>query len=416
MAKNSFKVAQSLAFAAQGTPPTSPVQGDVYSDGTDVHLYHSAAFRPLVTTTATQTLTGKTLTSPTINTPTIAGGTHTAITSLGVRDTSAAFDVILAATSTTPLTGSRTLTIDLDNSSRGLTLKKSFAVDGGNVTLTGQAAGSSVTLPSVGTLATLAGTETLTGKTLTGNIAVNLVSGAATVTLPTTTSTLATLALSETLTNKTLTDPVISRIYGGTAASSTLTLQSTSGAGTTDSILMKVGNNGAVTAATVSTTGAWTLGVASVANTLNGTWDASASTAGVKVQVNRSSPASGDVQNVFSSSVTLSATAGTNTTSVSFGTAMLLRLGNYAILSMRIRPVTSLLGTFSFTITNPFSGVGNFGATGEVSGSFTSTDGSADKHIIASATNGGTTIAMQGYHTGTLSTDDFWGSLVMRVQ
>lgn len=51
--------------------------------------------------------------------------------------------------------------------------------------------------------------QTLTSKTLTGNIAVNLVSGAATVTLPTTTSSLATIALAETLTNKTLTSPIL---------------------------------------------------------------------------------------------------------------------------------------------------------------------------------------------------------------
>ena len=44
-------------------------------------------------------------------------------------------------------------------------------------------------------------------------------------------------------------------VIGGTTASSTLTLQSTSGAGTTDSVLIKVGNNGAVTAATFNTAG-----------------------------------------------------------------------------------------------------------------------------------------------------------------
>jgi trimeric autotransporter adhesin len=45
-------------------------------------------------------------------------------------------------------------------------------------------------------------------------------------------------------------------LYGGTTSSSTLTLQSTSGAGSTDSIVFKVGNAGAVTAMTISTTGA----------------------------------------------------------------------------------------------------------------------------------------------------------------
>jgi hypothetical protein len=44
---------------------------------------------------------------------------------------------------------------------------------------------------------------------LSGNIATNLVSGAATITLPTVTSTLATLAGTETLTNKTLGQTVV---------------------------------------------------------------------------------------------------------------------------------------------------------------------------------------------------------------
>ena len=42
-------------------------------------------------------------------------------------------------------------------------------------------------------------------------------------------------------------------IYGGTTTSSSLTLQSTSGAGSTDSIIFKVGNNGATTALTIGT-------------------------------------------------------------------------------------------------------------------------------------------------------------------
>jgi hypothetical protein len=44
-------------------------------------------------------------------------------------------------------------------------------------------------------------------------------------------------------------------VVGGTTASSSLTLKSTSGVGTTDSILFKVGNNGATTAMTVDTNG-----------------------------------------------------------------------------------------------------------------------------------------------------------------
>jgi len=68
----------------------------------------------------------------------------------------------------------------------------------------------------------LAGTETLTGKTLTGNTAVTLVSGAATVTLPTTTSTLSTLALTEALTNKSYNGNTI------TSGTGTLTLAASS--------------------------------------------------------------------------------------------------------------------------------------------------------------------------------------------
>ena len=66
-----------------------------------------------------------------------------------------------------------------------------------------------------------------------------------------------------TLTNKTLTSPVIGTVIGGTSASSSLTLQSTSGVGTTDSILFKVGNNGATTAMTVDTSGNVGIGTAS---------------------------------------------------------------------------------------------------------------------------------------------------------
>ena len=79
---------------------------------------------------------------------------------------------------------------------------------------------------AIRTFVTTDNVQTLTNKTLTGNIAVTLVSGAATVTLPTSTSTLATLALSETLTNKTLTGNIAVTLVSGAA---TVTLPTTTG-------------------------------------------------------------------------------------------------------------------------------------------------------------------------------------------
>lgn len=77
-----------------------------------------------------------------------------------------------------------------------------------------------------------------------------------------TTSTNLVFSTSPTLTTPTFTTSFTSPLHiGGTTASSSLTLQSTSGVGTSDSILFKVGNNGATTAATIDTAGNFGLGV-----------------------------------------------------------------------------------------------------------------------------------------------------------
>lgn len=133
----------------------------------------------LVGTDATQTLTNKTLTTPDIN-----AGTADSLTSLSVRDTSAAYDVTLAATSSTALTAGRTLTIDLVNAARTLKLganisaNAALTINSNAVTIAGASGGSSVTLPASGTLvnsavttlSSLASIGTVTTGTWNGSV------------------------------------------------------------------------------------------------------------------------------------------------------------------------------------------------------------------------------------------------------
>jgi hypothetical protein len=106
---------------------------------------------------------------------TITGGTYAAITGFGLRDTSAAFDVTLSATSSPVLTAGRSLTFNLHDGTRafdlagGVTIAAGgFATSGGNPTTLTTTGTTNVTLPVTGTLATLAGAETLTNKAISG--------------------------------------------------------------------------------------------------------------------------------------------------------------------------------------------------------------------------------------------------------
>ena len=108
----------------------------------------------------TQILTNKSLTAPAIT-----GGTAIELTALSVRST-AGNDLLFA--STEALGADRTLDINMADANRSITLTGDFAMSGAfNLTLT-TTGGTDVTLPTTGTLATLAGTEALSGKTITG--------------------------------------------------------------------------------------------------------------------------------------------------------------------------------------------------------------------------------------------------------
>ena len=98
--------------------------------------------------------------------------------------------------------------------------------------------GNTLTVAIDSTVATLAGSQTLTNKTLTAPV-ISTISNTGTITLPTSTDTLVGRATTDTLTNKTLTSPVISTISN----TGTITLPTSTdtlvGRATTDTLTNK---------------------------------------------------------------------------------------------------------------------------------------------------------------------------------
>ena len=129
---------------------------------------------------ATQTLTSKTLTSPTITGPTITGpGSITDISTFGLRDaTTTNFETRIVSNNASPvLSADRTLTLDVNNANRTISLTGNLTL-GGNLTTSGAhnttlttSGTTSLTLPTSGTVISKDGSGDFTiAGTMTGDV------------------------------------------------------------------------------------------------------------------------------------------------------------------------------------------------------------------------------------------------------
>jgi hypothetical protein len=201
-----------------------------------------------------------------------SGGTGLATTAAGTLLSSTALNTISAtATPTLGVAGTTAGSLGLSGSSSGVvtiatqnaagtwTLKlPTTAGSNGWILTTDGSGNSNWTNPTALGVDLDVGTTAITGGT-SGRVLYNNAGVLGEYTITGTGSVV--LGTSPTFTTN-LTSPLV---IGGTTASSSLTLQSTSGAGTSDSILLKVGNNGAVTAINIDSIGDVGIGTTSSA-------------------------------------------------------------------------------------------------------------------------------------------------------
>lgn len=230
----------------------SDTKGDMeYLSSTDKLQIFTTVNEPIVTETNTGTLTNKT----------ISGASNT-ISNIG--NSSLTNSSVTINGNTVSLGGSTTITASTTSALTIGTGLSGTSFDGGTP----------VTIEIDSTVVTLTGTQVLTNKTLSGNTAATLISGAGTLTLPTSgsitipngTDTLVTLTGTEVLTNKTITGSFTGPI-SLPGNGQLVTLQASPTASATYSIIMPDAAPTASTALTFNGTnyawgqaGGWTVG------------------------------------------------------------------------------------------------------------------------------------------------------------
>jgi len=147
--------------------------------GTLAQFNAAVSGESLVGLAASQTLTNKTLTSPQINQPTIAGpASLTKISTFGLRDaTTTDYDTRIVSNSASPaLSAHRTLTLDVNNANRtisltgDLTLAGDFITSGAHATTLTTTGTTALTLPTSGTVVSKDGSNNFSAGTITADI------------------------------------------------------------------------------------------------------------------------------------------------------------------------------------------------------------------------------------------------------
>lgn len=123
----------------------------------------------IATLAGIETFTNKSLTDPLME-----GGTHNGLTSFGIRSINAAFDLIIDSTDV--FSSDKHLELVLGNANRklifggNLEFAGAFSTVGAFNIVLNATANTNIVLPTTGTVATLAGTESLTNKVVTGEL------------------------------------------------------------------------------------------------------------------------------------------------------------------------------------------------------------------------------------------------------